>query len=157
MHTPKQTNDALLHISLQFDWSNDKAEWAAAKPMDCEERLVTQVQLTAAASPGTTSFVYRNAIKALPWYTLVRNKVTDPAYAAWFMRFGPPTVGNGWHVPQCDTNYDPPLCSDLYHGECEGSGLSAQTCQTPSLPKRSLSLYLSLYLSISQKTRTRRP
>lgn len=31
--------------------------------MDCEERLVTQVQLTAAASPGTTSFVYRNAIK----------------------------------------------------------------------------------------------
>ena len=107
--------------------------------MDCEERLVTQVQLTAAASPGTTSFVYRNAIKvcwettqcridfeslarragvqALPWYTLVREKVTDPAYAAWFMKFGPPTVGNGWHVPQCDTNYDPPLCTDLYHGK----------------------------------------
>lgn len=32
------------------------------------------------------------------------------------MRFGPPTVGQGWHVPQCDTNYAPPLCTDFYHG-----------------------------------------
>ena len=112
--------------------------------MDCEERLVTQVQLTTAATPGTTVFVYRNAIKArprvngnvrevlpmprfsvqaLPWYTLVRQKITDPAYSAWFMRFGPPTVGNGWFVPQCDSNYDPPLCSDLYHGKRCGHGV----------------------------------
>lgn len=126
---------------VDFDWSNDKAEWAAAKPMDCEERLVTQVQLTAAASPGTTSFVYRNAIKALPWYTLVRNKVTDPAYAAWFMKFGPPTVGNGWHVPQCDTNYDPPLCTDLYHDQEQTPGYptgdgncAAPACDVGSVP-----------------------
>lgn len=56
-------------------------------------------------------------VQALPWYTLVRDKVTDPAYASWFMHFGPPTVGQGWHVPQCDTNYQPPLCTDLYHGK----------------------------------------
>lgn len=61
--------------------------------------------------------------QALPWYTLVRNKVTDPAYAAWFMRFGPPTVGSGWHVPQCDTNYDPPLCTDFYHGKWQSKVL----------------------------------
>jgi len=35
--------------------------------MNCEELLIQQVEMTAAASPGTTSFVYRNAIKALPW------------------------------------------------------------------------------------------
>lgn len=30
----------------------------------------------------------------------------------------PPTVnGTKWHVPACDTNYDPPLCSDLYHDQ----------------------------------------
>ena len=122
----------------QFDWSNDKAEWAAAKPMDCEERLVTQVQLTTAArrerSPGTTVFVYRNAIKALPWYTLVRNKITDPAYAPWFMRFGPPTIGSGWHVPQCDLNYDPPLCSDFYRGQRGPLRriVTARQCSTPS-------------------------
>ena len=25
---------------VDFDWSNDKREWSAATPMDCEERLV---------------------------------------------------------------------------------------------------------------------
>ena len=57
--------------------------WAAAKPMNCEEMLVEQVKKTTEASPGTTVWVYRNGIKALPWYTLVRTKVTDPAYSAW--------------------------------------------------------------------------
>lgn len=28
---------------VDFDWSNSRTEWAAAKPMDCEERLITQV------------------------------------------------------------------------------------------------------------------
>ena len=36
---------------VDFDWSNAKAVWAAAKPMDCEERLVEQVRRTTAASP----------------------------------------------------------------------------------------------------------
>ena len=72
--------------------------------MDCEERLVEQVRRTTAASPGTTVWVYRNGIKALPWYTLVRDKITDPAYAAWFMRFSDTVVANhsAAHVPVCD-------------------------------------------------------
>jgi hypothetical protein len=48
---------------VDFDWSNAKVEWAKAKPMDCEERLVEQVKLTTDASPDTTVWVYRNAIK----------------------------------------------------------------------------------------------
>ena len=88
---------------IDFDWSNAKVraprakqplplsaafaqpcaptaqtEWAKAKPMNCEEMLVEQVKVTTEASPGTTVWVYRNGIKALPWYTLVREKVTDP-------------------------------------------------------------------------------
>ena len=60
---------------VDFDWSNAKKVWAAAKPMNCEEMLVEQVKQTTAASPGTTVWVYRNGIKALPWYTTVRLKV----------------------------------------------------------------------------------
>ena len=84
-------------------------------------------------------------LAALPWYTSVRVKLTDPAYAPWFMKFGPPTVGTAWHVPQCDnkcvspprvspcapfyphspatsllppcTSYHPPLCTDMYHDQ----------------------------------------
>ena len=45
------------------------------------------------ASPGTTVWVYRNGIKALPWYTLVRDKVADPAYASWFLKFSDEAQG----------------------------------------------------------------
>ena len=50
---------------------------------------------------------YRNGIKALPWYTLVRTKVTDPAYKSWFMRFSPEVIANhsAAHVPVCGTNH----------------------------------------------------
>ena len=74
---------------------------------------MNQVQMTHAVSPSTRSFIYRNFVKALPWYTLVRTKITDPAYASWFMSFGPPTVGNGWHVP---------LCTNLYHDQGQTPG-----------------------------------
>ena len=43
---------------IDFDWSNWKGTgssdgWAKQQPMDCEERLATQVQMTTAASPST--------------------------------------------------------------------------------------------------------
>lgn len=75
--------------------------------------------MTHAASPGTTSFVYRNAIKALPWYTSIRVKLQDPDYAPWFLRF---SGAGGYHVPQCDANYNPPLCSDFYHDQTDTPG-----------------------------------
>jgi hypothetical protein len=112
---------------VDFDWSNAKSVWAKAKPMNCEEMLVEQVKKTTVASPGTTVWVYRNGIKALPWYTLVRKKVTDPAYAPWFMKFSDQVIANhsAAHVPVCDTNYQPPRCSNLYHDQS----------QTPGFPK----------------------
>ena len=33
--------------------SNAKALWANSKPMDCEERLITQAAMTKAANPNT--------------------------------------------------------------------------------------------------------
>ena len=65
---------------VSYDWSNAKKQWAAAKPMDCEERLLTQAEMTKKAGPGTHAWVYRNVVKALPWFTSVREKLTDPMY-----------------------------------------------------------------------------
>jgi len=109
---------------VDFDWSNAKTLWAKAKPMNCEEMLVEQVKQTTAASPDTTVWVYRNAIKALPWYTTVRVKVTDPKYAPWFMSFSDTVIKNrsAAHVPVCDDNYDPPRCSNLYHDQSQTPG-----------------------------------
>ena len=62
-----------------------------------------------------------SGIKALPWYTSVREKLVDPAYAAWFVPFNCSAADPlaGCHVPVCDTNYDPPLCSALYHDQTQ--------------------------------------
>ena len=66
---------------VSYDWSNAKAQWANAQPMDCEQRLVTQAQMTKARRPDANVFVYRNLVKALPWFSSVRTKLDDPAYS----------------------------------------------------------------------------
>lgn len=124
-----------------YDWSNAKQLWANQKPMNCEELLVEQAALTKAYNNETRVFVYRNFVKALPWYTFVRERISDPAYSGWFLPFGPPTVnGTRWHVPQCDDNYDPPLCSSLYHDQEQtpqhphGDGSCVDPCDCGGVP-----------------------
>lgn len=102
---------------VDIDWSSGKAQWAQERPMQADASLVRQALAVADAVPGRRVFTYRNAIAAIPWFTDVTKKLIDPAYAPWFVPFGPPTVnGTTWHVSPCDHNYNPPLCSTLYHG-----------------------------------------
>ena len=105
---------------MSYDWSNAKAQWAAAKPMDCEERLLSQAKMTKAQSKDTKVFVYRNVrrapasharadspsgralqvVKALPWFSSIREKLDDPQYAGWFLRFNG-SAPRRYHVPDC--------------------------------------------------------
>jgi hypothetical protein len=99
------------------DWSNGKGKgtapgWAKHSPMDDEEMLLKQVQMTTAATKGTTVWVYRCSVYAYPWYTSVRTILDDPAYSDWFIKFKPE---GPWHSPKCDNNFKPPKCSDYYH------------------------------------------
>lgn len=74
------TNWSIINI----DWSNEKDLWAKEKPMRCEERLFEQAQaFKAARPPWARSWVYRNTCKALPWYSSVRELLSDPAYKPW--------------------------------------------------------------------------
>ena len=55
-----------------YDWSNAKALWANAHPMNSEELLTKQAEMVLAADPGIPGeqprvWVYRNTIKALNW------------------------------------------------------------------------------------------
>ena len=109
---------------VDFDWSNAKQLWANAKPMDCEERLLTQAQAVKAVKPTAKVFVYRNIVKALPWFSSVREKLLDPAYSGWFLKFhnySTPVPQNRYAVPPCTGN----KCSGLYHDQD----------QTPQHPK----------------------
>lgn len=99
-----------------FDWSNAKAQWVQQFPMDDEERLITQTSMTKTLQTDTRVFIYENLVKALPWMTTVREKLEDPNYSGFFLKFselGPWNNGT-YHVTNCDDNYDPPLCTEYY-------------------------------------------
>lgn len=64
-------------------------------------------------------------IRALNWYSSVREKLDDPAYSGWFVKFkdykGPSSNGS-YHVPACDwygTSDHPPKCSGFYHDQAQ--------------------------------------
>jgi hypothetical protein len=104
---------------VNVDWSNGRGVWVTAQPMNASEMLVAQAQLLTTANPGQRVWTYKNIVKALPWMREVREKLEDPAYAGWFLTFkeGGVFPNKSWHVPACDTNYDPPLCSPFYHDQ----------------------------------------
>ena len=125
---------------VDVDWSNARSLWARAQPMNCEELLLQQALQIKQSSPSTRVYIYRNSVKMLPWFSTVREKLTDAAYAPWFLPFGCTGTaaeeerllqlgaaaprGPPCHVPKCDNNYSPPRCSNLYHDQE----------QTPSFP-----------------------
>ena len=122
---------------VDFDWSNAKQLWANTKPMDCQERLVTQAQMVKAKNPRVRTFVYRNIVKALPWYTQVREKLEDPNYAGWFLRFRDyPAANASYHVPACTAGQ----CSQFYHDQSQtpehphGDGSCVDACDCGSVP-----------------------
>jgi hypothetical protein len=81
--------------------------------MSCQETLVKQAQTVKAVTPSAKVFIYRNLVKALPWYTEVREKMLDPAYSGWFLKFKDGAKGADYHVPACTGN----KCSDFYHDQ----------------------------------------
>jgi hypothetical protein len=150
------TLDAHAHVLrhwgiVDIDWSNDKSGpdgWARQRPMDSSERSFRQAKALKDASPTsyTKYMLYRNMIKALPWLTVVREKLADPshAYDAWcgtpqpvcllpvsllltlcrlsacrFLNFSEAVLQNHSlsHSPPCDHSVDPPICSHLYHDQ----------------------------------------
>lgn len=91
--------------------SNAKSIWATHTPMDDEELLFEQVQMTTAATKGSSVWVYRCSVYAYPWFTSFRTILDDPAYESWFIKFKPT---GPWFSPKCDNNFNPPKCTDYY-------------------------------------------
>ena len=115
---------------VQVDWSGFRMGpdgWAAAKPMDPEERLLQQAALFKAAAPQQRVGVYKNMAWAMAWMTSVREKLSDPALAHWFLRFAatPPMANGSYWQPPCDNTDVTPLCSQLYHAQTQSPGYPA--------------------------------
>jgi hypothetical protein len=104
---------------VSVDWSNAKALWVVP-PMSTEQMHVEQAARLKAVRPGVRVFGYRNIVKALPWFSAVRNAMDAPEYSGYFLKFDPSQ--SPYHVPQCDKNYDPPKCTPFYHDEEQTPG-----------------------------------
>ena len=108
---------------VSYDWSNSKrgpSGWVQQRPMDCEVALLAQAQAAKAANPSQRVGVYRNSLKMLSWFSSVRAKLEDAAYAPWFLAFD--NASAPFANDACDRNYDPPLCSALYHDQWGAPG-----------------------------------
>lgn len=141
-------DEAVRFGTVVYDWSNAKALWANAHPMDSQALLTKQAEAVLARDPGIPGqaprvWVYRNTIKALNWYSSVREKLDDPRYASWFTKFktfkDEPYPGGttkaakqlnasfaagapgAVHVPPCDwyDNGTSPRCSGFYHDQSQ--------------------------------------
>ena len=120
-----------------FDWSNwiygENQTWDGKQyggyseqvPETCQQNLRVQAAMTKAANNDTKVFVYRNMVKALPWYKAVREKLVDPDFSGFFLPFK--DASSNTSVPRCDSPAPPQnrSCSRLYHdqeqtphGEC---------------------------------------
>ena len=64
---------------------------------------------------------FSNFVKALPWYSSVREKLADPQYSGFFLRFDPKN-STPYNVPPCDTNFSPAKCSSFYHDQEQSPG-----------------------------------
>lgn len=111
---------------LSYDWSNNKYNWARANPMNDEELMMQQIADTKALNPNNKVFNYINLVKALPWFSNIRSKLEDPQYSGFFLKFKPGgSFPNGsYYVPNCDTSFSPPLCSEFYHDQEQTPGLN---------------------------------
>lgn len=126
---------------VDYDWSNAKEMWANPKQwggglapdgkMDCQERLLKQAEMTKAhaRSLGIDQkvWVYRNLVKALPWYSSVRALLNDSRYSDFFLKFD--DRAKPFHVPQCDSNSG--RCTEYYHDQTQSpqSGANCSSCK----------------------------
>ena len=76
--------------------------------------------MTKAANPNTHSWVHRNIVKALPWFSSVREILDDPAYSGFFLKFD---TDVDTAVPRCAAE-NATKCSLFYHDQM----------QTPAVP-----------------------
>jgi hypothetical protein len=128
---PHNMAEAAAYGIMAYDWSHAKFEWVNSHPMNDDARLLSQAEAVMAVDPGVLGeqpkvWLYRNKIKALNWIGQVREKLDDPQYAGWFVRFKDyrgRASNNSYHMgaPACDWYGDgksgPPKCSGFYHDQ----------------------------------------
>lgn len=107
---------------VDYDWSNAKKIWVDQSPMDTDGMLVEQAKRNKAKNPTAKVFVYRNIVKALPWYTQVRKLLQDPQYWGWFIPYSDCRTSAGEYVCRNNVTGEIDATANLYHDEEQTPG-----------------------------------
>ena len=97
--------------------------WASHRPMDAGAMALEQAARNKAANPRAKVFVYRNLVKALPWFAEVQRLLQDQRYWGFFIPYeGCKHNATGEYL--CRNNVSGALdaSSNLYHDEKQSPG-----------------------------------
>lgn len=107
---------------VDYDWSNAKKAWVDQSPMDCDGMLVKQAARNKAKNPTAKVFVYRNIVKALPWYTEVRALLQDQSTWGFFIPYAHCRTATGDYVCKNNVTGAIDATANLYHDEEQTPG-----------------------------------
>ena len=107
---------------VDYDWSNAKKTWVDMSPMDADGMLVRQAARNKARNPTAKVFVYRNIVKALPWYTEVRKLLQNQSHWGWFIPYEKCRTAAGNYVCTNNVTGKVDATANLYHDEMQTPG-----------------------------------
>ena len=111
---------------VEFDWSNAKRTWINHSPMDCDAMLAEQAARNRAKNPAARVFVYRNIVKALPWYLEVSQLLLDQQYWGFFIPYAGCRTAAGEYVCRNNVTGAIDAGANLYHDHEQTPGWIVQ-------------------------------
>ena len=112
--------------------------------MDCDGMLVQQAGRNKAQNPSAKVFVYRNIVKALPWYTQVRKLLQDQAHWGWFIPYEGCRTAAGEYVCKNNVTGAIDATANLYHDEEQTPG-----CELRSPPRSQAFSFASSFMTVT--------
>lgn len=111
-----QSGSFMRHWGIvTIDFESQEKLWAQSpNGKNSDEMMLAEAVKAKAIAPDTKIYVYRNLAQAYSNFVELRAKIEDPAYAGWFLPFGPEST-----LPRCEVNprINKTLCSDLFHAK----------------------------------------
>jgi hypothetical protein len=90
--------------------------------MDCDGMLVEQAARNKAQNPTAKVFVYRNIVKALPWYTEVRTLLQNQSMWGFFIPYAGCKDGAGRYVCTNNVTGVVDATANLFHDQKQTPG-----------------------------------
>ena len=102
---------------IEIDFESEESLWAHhVGGKDADVMMLEQATAMKAIAPASQIWIYRNLVQAYANFVQFREKLEDPAYAGWWLKFDDATNDEKL-TPRCGFNsrLNRTLCSDLFH------------------------------------------